>query len=182
MYKLKQPVTFFDGHKAISAWNLDSMEGWTSLEGDDRTTVDPIYYYRVPWLHRAVKDRANNVGSMPFHILRGETEVDNSQDYQNALDFFKSPKLIFSLLEMSLAMDGRAYLFLETNRGGYIKSLKYLVASTITEIYNKDTDDKGVAELIIGKHRGGPKGTARVAFDGNFTLFRDLPNESRRDF
>jgi len=43
------------------------------------------------------------------------------------------------------------------------------------EVYNKDTEDKGVAELIIGKHRGGPKGTARVAFDGAFTTFRDLP-------
>jgi hypothetical protein len=95
MYKLKQPVTFFDGHKAISAWNLDSMEGWTSLEGDDRTTVDPIYYYRVPWLHRAVKDRANLVSTMPFSILKGETEVDTSQNYQNKLGIMPDYKVLF---------------------------------------------------------------------------------------
>lgn len=141
MIKLRQPVTFFDGRKAISAWNLDSMEGWTSLDGDDRTTVDPIYYYRVPWLHRAVKDRANLVSTMPFSILKGETEVENSQDYQNKLGIMPDYKMMFAQLEMSLAMDGRAYLFLETNRGGYVKNLKYLVASTITEVYDKETGE-----------------------------------------
>ena len=39
------------------------------------------------------------------------------------------------------------------------------------EVYNEDTPDKGVAEVIIGKHRNGPIGTVRLSFLGQFTRF-----------
>jgi replicative DNA helicase len=42
------------------------------------------------------------------------------------------------------------------------------------EVYNKDSTDKGVAEIIIGKQRSGPTGTVRVAFSGEFTRFDNL--------
>ena len=42
------------------------------------------------------------------------------------------------------------------------------------EVYNKDTDDKGVTELIVAKHRGGPTGTARVGWVGSRTAFVNL--------
>jgi HK97 family phage portal protein len=149
--KNKPGLVFFDGAKAISAWDFDSVVGWTSLNGDTRMTVDPLYYNRVPWLHRAVKDRANNVGSMPFHIDKGEAEVDSSQDYQNKLEFMPNPVKLFKLLEMSLAMAGRAYVFLETNRGGYIKNVKYLNPATITEIYDENGNLKHYERRINGK-------------------------------
>lgn len=42
------------------------------------------------------------------------------------------------------------------------------------EKYNEDTPDKGVAEIIVGKHRNGALGTVRLGFDGYLTKFRDL--------
>jgi replicative DNA helicase len=42
------------------------------------------------------------------------------------------------------------------------------------EVYNEDTSDKGIAELIIGKQRNGPIGTVRLAFIGKYTKFEDL--------
>lgn len=45
------------------------------------------------------------------------------------------------------------------------------------EVYNKDTPEKGIAEIIIGKHRNGPIGTVRLAFRGEFTRFDDLAPE-----
>ena len=42
------------------------------------------------------------------------------------------------------------------------------------EIYNKDTEDEGIAELIIAKHRNGPTGTVRLVFFGETTKFRNL--------
>lgn len=49
------------------------------------------------------------------------------------------------------------------------------------EFYNPESQDKGVAELIIAKHRNGAVGTVRLGFQGEFTLFVDL-EESVEDF
>ncbi len=41
------------------------------------------------------------------------------------------------------------------------------------EYYKQDTQDKGVAEVIIGKHRNGPTGTVRLTFLGEYTKFQN---------
>lgn len=41
------------------------------------------------------------------------------------------------------------------------------------EVYNEDSPDKGVAEIIIGKQRNGPIGTIRLSFQGQFTRFEN---------
>ncbi|WP_024297621.1 replicative DNA helicase [Methylomicrobium lacus] len=41
------------------------------------------------------------------------------------------------------------------------------------EVYNEDSPDKGIAELIIGKQRNGPLGTVRLTFLGQFTRFEN---------
>ncbi|CBL45984.1 Replicative DNA helicase [gamma proteobacterium HdN1] len=48
------------------------------------------------------------------------------------------------------------------------------------EVYNEGSDDKGIAEIIIGKQRNGPIGTVRLAFQGRFTRFDDLAHDSYR--
>lgn len=42
------------------------------------------------------------------------------------------------------------------------------------EVYNENTADKGVAEIIIGKHRAGPTGTVRLGFQNECTRFYNL--------
>ena len=42
------------------------------------------------------------------------------------------------------------------------------------EVYNEDSPDKGIAEIIIGKQRNGPIGNCRLAFVGQFTRFENL--------
>jgi len=45
------------------------------------------------------------------------------------------------------------------------------------EVYNEDTQDKGIAEVIIGKQRNGPLGTVRLTFEGQYVRFRNYaPN------
>lgn len=45
------------------------------------------------------------------------------------------------------------------------------------EVYNEDSPDKGVAEIIIGKQRNGPIGSCKLAFLGALSRFEDLSPE-----
>lgn len=42
------------------------------------------------------------------------------------------------------------------------------------EYYNPDTPDRGIAEVIITKHRNGPTGIIKLLFDGQVTKFLNL--------
>jgi replicative DNA helicase len=42
------------------------------------------------------------------------------------------------------------------------------------EVYNPETQEKGVAEIIIGKQRNGPIGTVRLTFLGEYTRFESF--------
>ncbi len=41
------------------------------------------------------------------------------------------------------------------------------------EVYNEDSPDKGIAEVIVGKQRNGPLGTVRLTFLGQYTRFEN---------
>lgn len=47
------------------------------------------------------------------------------------------------------------------------------------EYYNPDTPDRGIAEVIITKHRNGPVGTVKLLFEPQFTRFRNLAAPNR---
>ena len=50
------------------------------------------------------------------------------------------------------------------------------------EVYNKDSKDKGLAEIIIAKHRNGPTDTIRLKFFGEYTRFDNLARDSMGSF
>jgi replicative DNA helicase len=49
------------------------------------------------------------------------------------------------------------------------------------EVYNPETPEKGISEIIIGKQRNGPIGTVRLAFLGEYTRFENLAHGSYQD-
>jgi replicative DNA helicase len=49
------------------------------------------------------------------------------------------------------------------------------------EVYRPNTKDKGIAELIIAKHRGGKTGTVRCAFIGKNQRFANHKNTKQKD-
>jgi replicative DNA helicase len=51
------------------------------------------------------------------------------------------------------------------------------------EVYNEDSPDKGIGEIIIGKQRNGPIGTCRLAFNGAHSRFDNLaPGQYSGDY
>jgi replicative DNA helicase len=47
------------------------------------------------------------------------------------------------------------------------------------EVYNPDTPERGVAEIIIGKQRNGPIGTVKLTFLGEYTRFENYAESGR---
>lgn len=47
------------------------------------------------------------------------------------------------------------------------------------EVYNKDSNDKGTAEIIIAKQRNGPTGMTRLTFLGHYSRFENYTNDQR---
>jgi len=41
-------------------------------------------------------------------------------------------------------------------------------------VYNEDTEEPNVAEIILGKNRHGPTGTVKTHFEGRYTSFTNL--------
>ena len=46
------------------------------------------------------------------------------------------------------------------------------------EYYNPETIDKGIAEIIIVKHRNGPTGTVKLLFDAEYTQFKNVEKQT----
>ena len=46
------------------------------------------------------------------------------------------------------------------------------------EVYDPESPDKGIAEIIIGKQRNGPIGMTKLSFQGQFTRFANLSKDS----
>jgi replicative DNA helicase len=47
------------------------------------------------------------------------------------------------------------------------------------ELYNSKTTEAGLAEVILLKHRGGPSGTIKLLFDGQFSQFKNLARSTQ---
>ncbi len=46
------------------------------------------------------------------------------------------------------------------------------------EVYNPESADAGMAEVLVAKHRAGPTGLIRLAFNGKYTLFENMAKSS----
>ena len=42
------------------------------------------------------------------------------------------------------------------------------------DVYNPESSEKGIAEIVIGKQRNGPIGTVKLSFQGQYLRFNDL--------
>lgn len=49
------------------------------------------------------------------------------------------------------------------------------------EVYNENTPDKGIAEIIIAKQRNGPIGKVRLTFLGKYTRFENFVPDRYRE-
>jgi hypothetical protein len=127
----KPKLIYFDGQKNISL--LNNPAAWATVSGGGEQEGSVQEYYRtVPWLYRGTDLRANAVASLPFAIVKESgDEVDSSDDYQNEVGFLPNPEGLLALIEASLTLLGKSYLFHEYN---LLKTLglRFILASSVT--------------------------------------------------
>lgn len=85
---------------------------------------------------------------------------------------------VIALSQLSRAVEGRTShvpVLADLRESGSIEQDADLVMFIYREeMYDKDTDKKGIAEIHIAKHRNGPLGAVSLFFDHRTTRFRDL--------
>lgn len=137
--------------KAITGKELPE-EAWRIVLGRQQEAGDLATLHReVPWLFRAVDLRSQAVAGMPFAILRGDTEVDSSANYKNAVGLLPNPGALFGLVEAALCVWGYAYLEKVRNIVA-TKGLYYLLPTTIKPKFDPEAGLVGF-ERTLGNGR-----------------------------
>jgi replicative DNA helicase len=109
----------------------------------------------------------------------GSREKEISEISRNLKSLAKELRVpIVALSQLSRALEARPDkrpMLSDLRESGAIEQDADLVGFVYRdEYYNKDSEDRGIAEFIIAKHRAGETGTVRLAFMGEYTLFANL--------
>lgn len=116
--------------KGINPFEDDRPGAWT-----DNKDIDALSSRLVPSMFAGVSARMQAMADMPFTIysVNGDKELDNSDNYLNALGFMPRPYRFLSMTEGALCLTGQAYWYKgKGTKTGAIKELKYWRPDSVT--------------------------------------------------
>ena len=118
-----------------------------------------------------------------LQLMRGSNKIENRQ--QEISDISRSLKAlarelnvpVIAISQLSRAVESRTDhkpQLSDLRESGAIEQDADLICFIYRdEVYNKETDDKGIAEIIIGKQRNGPLGAANATFIHEYAGFEN---------
>ena len=142
-----------------------------------------------------IKDKCKNIASSSDQKNLGLIAIDsyhmiehpNLDDYQVQLarntrdlkDLAKElnvPVLITGPISKGLEnRENRRPMLSEIDCGDALEYYGDIIAMLYRdEFYNSDTEDRGIAELILTKHKNGPVGTVKMLFEPQYGRYRNL--------
>lgn len=142
---LKSGSYLFDGGSIKS---LSLSNAFLRKDADELAKTVSQSYRLVAWAYRCTQERAHAVSSMPFviHRLGSDEEPPDAE-----IPWKKKLKRHLWLIEASLCLFGRAYLF---RRQNYVKTLglQFVLATTVREKYDKENGITGFKRML-GRRR-----------------------------
>lgn len=148
-WQVANRLVFIDGQKAIP---IDEKYDylWTDLSADAaERTKGAMLFGSVPWLHRGVDLRAGAVASMPFAIMRGKTDMDSSDEWENKVGFLPNPVNLLWLIEASLTMANRAYLYRDL-LGSRTLDVRYITPTGVKPKFDRTHGLVGFERAVVG--------------------------------
>ena len=165
------------------------MEGTTHMMEaplliDDRSAISPNYIRKVirqakkefPALGLVVVDYVQLMQSNLRNPSREQEMSEISRSLKAIAKEFSLPMVVLSQLNRSLERrtEKRPMMSDLRESGALEQDADVIFFIYRDEVYNEDTDDKGIAEISIAKHRNGEIGMRRLAFIGQYTKFANL--------
>lgn len=165
MMQLRDAKIFVDDTPALSPGELRSRARRLKREHDIALVV--VDYLQLMTVPNTRENRATEISevSRALKALAKELNV---------------PVIALSQLNRSVEQRGeKRPMMSDLRESGAIEQDADVIAFIYRdEYYNKDSPDKGLAEIIIAKQRNGPTGTVKVAFIGAHTRFANAGRES----
>lgn len=170
-----------DYHKAITAIGVLSEETFEIYE----------YIYKVRKMkaimrkaieeepekkHILIVDGVNFLHAEQKGVNKTQQIEEVAQDLQEIARELDIPVILVSQLNRGVEQrEDKRPVMSDLKDSGSLEQLSDLVVLLYRdEYYYEDTDQKGIAELIIGKHRQGRKGTINLSFSEKHGKFTDL--------
>lgn len=125
-------------------------------------------------------------GSKASQRKDGTREQEVSEISRNLKSLSKELKVpVIALSQLNRSLENRANkrpLLADLRESGSIEADADIVAFLYRdEVYNSDTENKGMAELIVAKQRAGATGTVRLNWLSEYTLFTDMEKPKPRN-
>ncbi len=161
---LSQSKLFIDDQPALSPNEIMSRcRRLKNRHGLDLIVID---YLQLMQVKGKVENRANEISEISRNLKAMAKELD-------------VPVIALSQLNRSLEQrPNKRPVMSDLRESGAIEQDADLIIFIYRdEVYNPDSQDKGKAEIILGKHRNGSIGKIDLTFRGQFTRFDNYEND-----
>lgn len=157
---LKDRPLFIDDSPSVSPTEMRARARRIAREHDGQLGMVVVDYLQLMQIKGTNENRVTEISAISRSLKQLAREFD-------------CPVIALSQLNRGLEQrPNKRPVMADLRESGAIEQDADLITFIYRdEVYNEDTPDKGVAEVIIGKHRNGPIGTVRLSFLGQFTRF-----------